>query len=268
MNIAFFCIPAHGHTNPTLAVVRELTARGHAVRYYTTEAFRAKVEAAGAVFVPFDAEAARPGMTAADGARLGSDLSFSTRLIVDLTLAADDWLSRELTVHRPDVIVGDSMAFWAKLAAKKHGIPFVSSTTTFAFNRFSAKVIEQNGAGFLQFLLAQPRINRQLKRLRAAGYAVTSSGPACAPHRRPLKSCRGAPSSTSRSARATTTRSPSTVPALPPSAAIRAFSSCSPPARRQTSRRSAPFRKTAPSARAWTRWRCSTAPTSFSPTAA
>ena len=23
MNIAFFCIPAHGHTNPTLAVVRE-----------------------------------------------------------------------------------------------------------------------------------------------------------------------------------------------------------------------------------------------------
>lgn len=113
-------------------------------------------------------------MTAADGARLGSDLAFSTKLIVDLTLAADDWLSRELTAHRPDVIAGDSMAFWAKLAAKKHGIPFVSSTTTFAFNRFSAKVIEQNGAGFLQFLLAQPRINRQLKRLRAAGYAVKS----------------------------------------------------------------------------------------------
>ena len=83
MNIAFFCIPAHGHTNPTLAVVRELTARGHTVRYYTTEAFRAKVEAAGAVFVPFDTEAARPGMTAADGARLGSDLAFSTKLIVD-----------------------------------------------------------------------------------------------------------------------------------------------------------------------------------------
>ena len=70
MNTAFFCIPAHGHTNPTLAVVRELTARGHAVRYYTTVAFRAKVEAAGAVFVPFDTEAARPGMTAADGTPL------------------------------------------------------------------------------------------------------------------------------------------------------------------------------------------------------
>ncbi len=172
MNIAFFCIPAHGHTNPTLAVVRELTAHGHTVRYYTTEAFRAKVEAVGAVFVPFDAERARPDVTPADGARVASDLAYSTTLIVDLTLAADEWLSRELTEHRPDVIVGDSMAFWSKLAARKYGIPFVSSTTTFAFNRFSAKVIGQNGAGLLQFLLAQPKISRQLKRLRAAGYAV------------------------------------------------------------------------------------------------
>ena len=172
MNIAFFCIPAHGHTNPTLAVVRELTAHGHIVRYYTTEAFRAKVEAVGAVFVPFDAEGARPDMTAADGARVAGDLAYSTTLIVDLTLAADGWLGRELAEHRPDVIVGDSMAFWAKLAARKYGIPFVSSTTTFAFNRFSAKVIGQNSAGLLQFLLAQPKIGRQLKRLRAAGYAV------------------------------------------------------------------------------------------------
>ena len=68
MNIAFFCIPAHGHTNPTLAVVRELTARGHTVRYYTTEAFRAKIEAAGAVFVPFDAEAARSPPTTGSAA--------------------------------------------------------------------------------------------------------------------------------------------------------------------------------------------------------
>ena len=28
MRIAFFCIPAHGHTNPTLGVVRELASRG------------------------------------------------------------------------------------------------------------------------------------------------------------------------------------------------------------------------------------------------
>ena len=35
--IWFFCIPAHGHVNPTLPVVRELTRRGHSVRYYEVE---------------------------------------------------------------------------------------------------------------------------------------------------------------------------------------------------------------------------------------
>lgn len=173
MKVAFFSIPAHGHTNPTLALVRALTARGSTVRYYTTEPFRAAVEEAGAVFVPFDAEKARP-MSDADGARVSTDLAFSTELIVDLTLAADEWLARELTENRPDVIVGDSMAFWAKLAAKKYAIPFVSSTTTFAFNRYSARVIGQSGAGLWQFLRARPRIARQLKRLRARGYRVRS----------------------------------------------------------------------------------------------
>ena len=43
--IVFFCIPAHGHTNPTLGVVRELVSRGHQVRYYSYDALREKIEA-------------------------------------------------------------------------------------------------------------------------------------------------------------------------------------------------------------------------------
>ena len=44
--IAFFSIYAHGHTNPTLPVVRELTCRGHQVRYYSFAPFREKIQAA------------------------------------------------------------------------------------------------------------------------------------------------------------------------------------------------------------------------------
>ena len=33
--IVYFCIPAYGHTNPTLEVVRELVSRGHEVRDYS-----------------------------------------------------------------------------------------------------------------------------------------------------------------------------------------------------------------------------------------
>jgi UDP:flavonoid glycosyltransferase YjiC (YdhE family) len=50
----FFCIPAYGHHNPTIAVVRELTQRGNRVRYFSFEEFRAKIEGAGAEFIPCD----------------------------------------------------------------------------------------------------------------------------------------------------------------------------------------------------------------------
>lgn len=40
--IVFFCIPAHGHTNPTLGVVRELVSRGNEVIYYSYDVMRDK----------------------------------------------------------------------------------------------------------------------------------------------------------------------------------------------------------------------------------
>ena len=49
--IAFFCIPAHGHTNPMLPVAAELVRRGDAVRFYSFDEFEAKIKATGAEFV-------------------------------------------------------------------------------------------------------------------------------------------------------------------------------------------------------------------------
>ena len=54
MKLAWFCIPAYGHTNPTIEVVRELVKRGHEIRYYSFEEFREKIEDTGAVFVSID----------------------------------------------------------------------------------------------------------------------------------------------------------------------------------------------------------------------
>ena len=155
--IVFFCIPAHGHTNPTLGVVRELALRGHQVRYYSYDAFQEKIEQAGAEFVSCDkyditqqmsrpesgpgAAQRKPGTAlqapdSQDAARIGKDLAFSTKLLVDTTLALDDMVCRDMALFRPDCIVADSMAVWGKAVALKLGIPFVSSTTTFAFNQY------------------------------------------------------------------------------------------------------------------------------------
>ncbi len=174
MKIVFFCIPAYGHTNPTLGVVRELIARGHEVRYCSYEVMRGAIEPTGAQFIPCDAYDAQIRFSEADNERVGKDLAFSTELIVNMTLALDDAMLEEMRAFKPDVIVGDSMAFWAKLIAGKLGVPFVSSTTTFAFNKESAKVMKQTPQGLFSLLFAMPKINKSLDRLRQKGYSVRS----------------------------------------------------------------------------------------------
>lgn len=174
MKIAMFCIPAHGHTNPTLGVVRELISRGHEVWYYSYEMMRGKIEAAGAHFVPCDAYDPQMRLSAEDSARIGKDLAFSTELIVRVTLALDDAVIADMQRLAPDVIVGDSMAFWAKLIARKLNIPFVSSTTTFAFNKESSKVMPSSRGSMLSFLTSLRKINKSLDLLREKGYQVGS----------------------------------------------------------------------------------------------
>lgn len=172
--ITFFNIPAHGHTNPTLGVVGELTGRGHSVSYYSYESFREKIEAAGARFTACDPYDAQLGLGPEDGARIARDTAFSIHVLVETTLALDGMVCRELERERPDCIVADSMAVWGKAAAMKLGIPFVSSTTTFAFNRESAKLMKQSGSKAMSLLLSIPKMNRDVRRLEKLGYPIKS----------------------------------------------------------------------------------------------
>ena len=100
--IVFFCIPAYGHTNTTLGVVRELVARGHNVVYYSYDAMREPIEATGAVFVSCNRYDAEQRLSPQDGKRLGSDLAFSTRMLVDTTLALGSAILSDMRALAPD----------------------------------------------------------------------------------------------------------------------------------------------------------------------
>ena len=109
------------------------------------------------------------------------DIGLSSRALKDdekasglkeTTLALDEMVCADMRAYAPDCIVADSMAVWGKAVAKKLGIPFISSTTTFAFNRYSAKVMKQSGGQMLKMMLAMPKINRDLQRLRDRGYPI------------------------------------------------------------------------------------------------
>lgn len=172
--IVFFCIPAHGHINPTLGVVRELISRGHQVFYYSYNMMREKIEATGATFVSCDEYDQEQRLDAKDAVRVGKDWAFSTQILVDTTLALDDTVCEHMRELNPDCIVADSMAVWGKAVALKLGIPFVSSTTTFAFNQYSAKIMKQSLRQMFGMIFSMTKINKNIKRLQEKGYPVKS----------------------------------------------------------------------------------------------
>ena len=172
--IVFFCIPAHGHTNPTLGVVKELVSRRHQVWYYSYNIMREKIESAGAKFISCDDYDTEQKLNEKDSARVGKDLAFSTKILVDTTLALDDKVCKEMAELKPDCIVADSMALWGKAVALKLGIPFVSSTTTFAFNQHSAKIMKQGLGDLLKMIFTMPKTSKQVKRLKEKGYPVNN----------------------------------------------------------------------------------------------
>ena len=174
MRVLWFCIPAFGHTNPTIEVVRELVSRGHEVRYYSFEDFREKIEGAGAEFVPCDAYLPPIDEKAERRLRKVSTTEMSVqsfRTVANL----DPLVSADVASWRPDVVVTDSACFWGKLTAAKHGLPWVCSTTTFAFNQQSSKYMSHSAAEMADILFGLPRLNREIRKLRPLGYEVKSA---------------------------------------------------------------------------------------------
>lgn len=147
--IVFFCIPAYGHTNPTIPVVRELINNGHEVWYYSFLEFQEKIQGAGARFIPCDDYL--PPMSLEE---------------------QEKKVCSELKVFQPDYIVSDSICFWGKLFAQKLEIPYICSTTTFAFNEHTARLMKRGLKKMFHMITGMPRINRKIKELKAHGYAV------------------------------------------------------------------------------------------------
>ncbi|WP_018590583.1 macrolide family glycosyltransferase [Terrisporobacter glycolicus] len=168
--VVFFSIPAHGHTNPTIEVVRGLTSRGHQVWYYSFKEFREKIEGAGANYISCDDYV--PELRPEDEKKVGKDFSAMIEMIVDTTVALDEKVCKELKEINPDCIVSDSLCCWGKLFANKLGITYICSTTTFAFNQYTAPMMKQGFKEIMYMVLGMRKVNKKLELLRSHGYDV------------------------------------------------------------------------------------------------
>jgi len=110
----FATVPVPGHVNPGLPLARALVRRGHEVRWYAGQRFRAVVEATGATFIPLDhrldydasdLDAAFPGRRGLTGlAGMKWDLK---HIFLDAVPVQVDELRRLLRELPADAIVAD-----------------------------------------------------------------------------------------------------------------------------------------------------------------
>jgi len=172
--IAFFCIPAHGHTNPMLPVAAELVSRGNTVRFYSFNEFKSKIENSGAEFISCDTYL--PKLTKKEETEL-KNVSVTEMTIqgIRTTLAMDMFLHNEFLSFKPDVVYTDSVCFWGKLNAWKHGVPMVVSTSTFAFNQMSSQYMKNSPKELADMIFGLPKISKELKKLKPYGYHVRSA---------------------------------------------------------------------------------------------
>lgn len=168
--IVFFNIPAYGHTNPTIGVVKELRERGHEVWYYSFNIFKERIEAAGAKFISCDDFL--PELRPEDEKKVGRDFAALIEMVADTTIGLDEKVCKELQDIKPDCIVSDSLCFWGKLFAKKLKIQYICSTTTFAFNKHTVKMMKRGIGEMIRMIMGMPRIHKKLKLLRTNGYEV------------------------------------------------------------------------------------------------
>ncbi|MFZ0544044.1 MAG: macrolide family glycosyltransferase [Candidatus Promineifilaceae bacterium] len=125
--IAYVGLPAHGHTNPTLPVMKELVERGHEVLYYNAEYFRPKVAPTGVSFRPLP----EPLPTEKEVSEALHELINASQIISRMAPHLTRFLISEFEREKPDLVIYDSAAMWGYIAARTHHIPNICFVTTF-----------------------------------------------------------------------------------------------------------------------------------------
>jgi MGT family glycosyltransferase len=124
----FFNMPLHGHVNPTLPVVRELTRRGDELVYFLPESFRGAVERTGARLFPY--ESSLEGISVGPGANhppLPVMMIGESRKQLPSLLEA-------VRAEAPDYVVYDSLCHWGRIITRKLKLRGAISHPSYASN--------------------------------------------------------------------------------------------------------------------------------------
>ncbi|MEU5214240.1 macrolide family glycosyltransferase [Streptomyces sp. NPDC020742] len=134
-HIAVFCIPAHGHMRPALAVTEELVRRGHRVSFLTPEGFTLAVRETGASVVPYTSPLAEAFAAGQDVDLPPEHLPWSLLMLQYESEAVMRAAEEHFVDDLPDLLFHDmSLAFAGRALGTLWDRPAVQSTPSLASN--------------------------------------------------------------------------------------------------------------------------------------
>ncbi len=131
--VLVFNLSGHGHVNPTLAVVQELTARGEEVIYYLTDDFKHKIQSTGATFRRYEPVAKEQRQSLPSDSFPPLSEVFSRILREGLQVIIPQLLD-EVRAEQPNYIIYDSLCLWGKVLTKILQVPAIAFHSTYASN--------------------------------------------------------------------------------------------------------------------------------------
>jgi MGT family glycosyltransferase len=137
--ILVFNVPAHGHVNPTLPVVRELVSRGEQVTYYLTDEFEPQIRHTGAEFRRIEGmqmgSGPPPGVTAMGQTdpevRRQMMAAFFPRMLAN-GLRLVPGLIDQVRAEDVDCLLYDPFCPWGRALAWILGLPAVAFVPSYA----------------------------------------------------------------------------------------------------------------------------------------
>ncbi|MCY1035900.1 glycosyltransferase [Corallococcus sp. BB11-1] len=145
-HIAMVSIPAHGHVNPSLELIRELVSRGHRVTYANDASFAEVVSSTGAELVPYRSTLPRPGEPWPE------DTAAQLDVFLDDAISMLPQLRAAYEHDRPDLFLYDIGCSTARILAENWGLPCVQlSPASVAWEGY-----EQDMAPLMEWLRTDP----------------------------------------------------------------------------------------------------------------
>ncbi|MCR8963947.1 glycosyltransferase [Brevibacillus halotolerans] len=167
--VLYVTIPAEGHVNPTLGLVKQLIDNGEEVVYMCSEEYRTRLAQTGAQFLAYQLDEQIFRELGFNPTEIRHPLQFTDFMLRGIIEPHIPEILRQVENDSFDYLIFDSLFGWGgEILGKRLGIPTICSVTNFAFAGPLSKIIEEIDAGDLDVEALYERLTNTAQSIASA----------------------------------------------------------------------------------------------------